>query len=211
MTPQLLIFDLDGTLIDSRKDLAEGINHMRAHYGLDPLAVETVAEYIGDGVRKLVERSLQGANVDVEEALAINKRYYASHLTVHTALYDGVAEGVRQLAQAGHKLALLTNKPGEPSRAIMKHFGLDAFFIAVIGGGDIEKLKPEPDGIFRCLEAAGTESDHAWMIGDHYTDLAVAENAGIKSAFVRYGFGEERGYKPDVYFASFPELVGYFV
>lgn len=211
MTPRLLIFDLDGTLIDSRRDLAEGINHMRAHYGLAPLTVENVSEYIGDGVRKLVERSLQGTDVDVDEAMAINKGYYFSHLTVHTVLYDGVADGIRQLAQAGHKLALLTNKPGEPSRAIMKHFGLDAFFIAVIGGGDLENLKPEPDGVFRCMELAGMAAAQTWMIGDHYTDLAVAENAGIKSAFVRYGFGEELGYEPDVYFASFPELVGYFV
>lgn len=211
MTPQLLIFDLDGTLVDSREDLTEAINHMRAHYGLAPLAVETVTGYVGDGVRKLIERSLQGAGVDVGEAMAINKEYYLAHLTVHTTLYPGVAEGLRRLVQAGHKLALLTNKPGDPSRTIMKHFGLDGLFSAIVGGGDVPNLKPAPDGIFQCLEAAGMPAAKAWMVGDHCTDLAVAENAGIKSAFVRYGFGAERGYKPTVYFASFPDLVGYFV
>ncbi len=100
MEPQLLIFDLDGTLIDSRRDLAAGINHMRAHYGLEPLPLETVVGYIGNGVRRLVEGSLQGAEVDIDEALRINKAYYYSHLTVHTALYEGVAEGVRRLAAA---------------------------------------------------------------------------------------------------------------
>jgi len=209
--PPLLIFDLDGTLIDSRADLAAGINHMRVQFGLAPLTVETVGGYIGDGVRLLVKRSLQGADVDIDEALKINLEYYLSHLTVHTTLYPGVEEGIRKLAQAGHKLALLTNKQGESSRAIMRHFGLGVFFAAIVGGGDVARLKPEPDGVFQCLETAEVAASNAWMVGDHYTDLAVAKNAGIKSAFVRYGFGEERSYEPSVYFASFPELVGYFV
>ncbi len=210
MDSQLLIFDLDGTLIDSRADLAAGINHMRAQYGLEPLPLETVVGYIGNGVRRLVEGSLQGADVDVDEALRINKEYYYSHLTVHTTLYDGVVDGIGRLAKAGHTLAVLTNKPGNPSRAILQHFGISDRFAAIIGGGDIDALKPDPGGVFRCSELAGLDLSAAWMIGDHYTDLAVAANAGIRSAFVRYGFGEEREYKPDVYFASFSELVGYF-
>lgn len=211
MNPQLLIFDLDGTLIDSRADLAEGINHMRGHYGLAPLPFETVGGYIGNGVRLLVERSLQGVAVDFEEALQIYTNYYYSHLTVHTTLYEGVAEGILRLAAAGHKLALLTNKPGDPSREILKHFDLDGYFNTITGGGDIDKLKPEPEGVLHIMELTAMDSSNTWMVGDHYTDLAAAENAGIECAFVRYGFGEERGYKPTQYFASFPELVGYFV
>jgi phosphoglycolate phosphatase len=211
MKNQLLIFDLDGTLIDSRADLAAGINHMRATYNLTPLALETVSGYIGDGVRKLVERSLQNASVDVDEALQVNIDYYFSHLTVHTTLYEGVGDGIQTLYEAGHQLAVLTNKPGEPSRKILRHFGLDEYFGSIIGGGDIPNLKPQPDGVFDCLKFSGIAVPDAWMIGDHCTDLAVAENAGIKNAFVQYGFGEERGYKPDAYFASFSELVEYFV
>lgn len=211
MDSQLIIFDLDGTLIDSRADLATGINCMRAHYGLEALPLEVISGYIGNGVRKLVERSLQGAEVDTDEAIAVNVRAYHKNLTVHTTLYDGVAEGIRQLNRAGHKLAVLTNKPGDPSRQILQHFGLKDEFLTVIGGGDVEHLKPEPDGIFRCAELAEIELANTWMVGDHYTDLSVAQNAGVKSAFVRYGFGEERGFKPDLYFASFQELVGYFV
>jgi len=211
MNEQLLIFDLDGTLIDSRADLAEGINHMRAHYDLPPLPLEIASSYIGNGVRKLVERALQGADVDLDEALQINKDYYFSHLTVHTYLYDGVAAGLRTLSDAGHKLALLTNKPGDPSRSILEHFGLNPLFSSIIGAGDVESLKPEPEGLFKCLEESGVDPSNTWMVGDHYTDLAVAQNAAVKSAFVRYGFGEEHGHEPDAYFASFPELVGYFV
>lgn len=210
MKPKLLIFDLDGTLIDSRRDLAEGINHMRKHYGLDPLPLEIASSYVGNGVRLLVERSLQGAAVDFEEALQINKDYYCSHLTVHTTIYDGVAEGIPRLAAAGHKLALLTNKPGDPSRAILKHFGLEGYFDSIIGGGDIEKLKPDPDGVFLCMEAAAMERSSVWMVGDHYTDLAVAENAGIKSAFVRYGFGETRGFNATENFETFGDLATFF-
>jgi phosphoglycolate phosphatase len=210
MDAQLIIFDLDGTLIDSRADLTAGINHMRVHYGFDPLPLEVVSEYIGNGVRKLVERSLQGADVDVDEALEINKRYYRANLTVHTTLYPGVAEGLHKLKNAGHQLAVLTNKPGDPSREILKHFALDHLFSAIIGGGDVAQLKPEPDGIFHCAELAGVSLEKVWMVGDHYTDLSVAHNAGVKSAFVRYGFGEERGFEPDQYFASFQELADFF-
>jgi len=210
MTAQLIIFDLDGTLIDSRADLAAGINHMRKCFGLEPLPLKTVGSYVGNGVRLLVERSLQGADVDFEEALQINKDYYCSHLTVHTTLYDGVAEGIPQLVAAGHKLALLTNKPGDPSRKILKHFGLDGYFDSIIGGGDIEKLKPEPDGVFHCIETTAMETSNTWMVGDHYTDLAVAENAGVKSAFARYGFGEARGFNATESFETFGDLATFF-
>lgn len=210
MDPQLLIFDLDGTLIDSREDLAAGINHMRSRFGLDSLPLATVVGYIGNGIRRLVEGSLQGADVDVEEALRINKEYYYSHLTVHTNLYDGVEQGISRLIDAGHKLAVLTNKPGAPSRQILEYCGIGNAFTSIIGGGDVEHLKPDPDGAYRCMKISGANEANTWMIGDHWTDLAVAERAGIKSAFVRYGFGDERDYKPDVYFASFSELVGYF-
>ncbi|WP_372807403.1 HAD family hydrolase [Pontiella sp.] len=211
MEPQLIIFDLDGTLIDSRADLTAGVNHMRAHYGLEPLSLETVSGYIGNGTRELVERALQGAAVDVDEAMAINKAYYGDHLVVDTYLYDGVAEGIPELVKAGHKVALLTNKPGDPSREILRLFGLRDYFCAVVGGGDVPNLKPEPDGIFACAEAAGMALADAWMVGDNYTDLAVAENAGVKNAYARYGFGDPLDHKADVYFASFSELVGYFL
>ena len=101
MNTKIIIFDLDGTLIDSRQDLAAGVNHMRTHYGLPPLSLEIASSYIGDGVRKLVERSLQGADVDLDEAVRINKEYYFSHLTVYTTLYTGVADGLRQLVSPG--------------------------------------------------------------------------------------------------------------
>jgi phosphoglycolate phosphatase len=211
MQTQLLIFDLDGTLVDSRADLTAGINHMRSHFGWGALSLESVSGYIGSGVRDLVERSLRGMDVPFEEALQINKAYYNSHLTVHTTTYPGVREGIRKLSQAGHQLALLTNKPGDASRLIIKHFGLDDFFVSVIGGGDVENLKPEPDGVFECLAVAGLDASRVWMIGDHHTDLIVAKNAGIKSAFAKYGFEDKLDCEPNISFDSFPELVDFFI
>jgi len=119
MEKQLLIFDLDGTLAETRQDLTTGINQMRAHYSLPALDVETVTGYIGDGVRKLVERSVQGTEIDVDEALALNKQFYAEHMFDETQLYPGVEEGLAKLA--GYELAVLSNKPGDPTRAILKH------------------------------------------------------------------------------------------
>ncbi|MDZ8117200.1 HAD family hydrolase [Pontiella agarivorans] len=211
MESQLIIFDLDGTLIDARGDLTAAVNRMRKHFGLGPLDFETVSSYIGNGMAKLVERSLQDSDIPLDDAMSIYPGFYYEDLTTHTVLYDGVKQGIPELVQSGHRVALLTNKPGGPSRAILEHFGLSEFFTAIIGGGDVPNLKPEPDGIFRCLECSGMEKARVWMVGDHYTDLAVAENAGVRSALVEYGFGEARGYKPDAQFASFPELVGYFV
>ena len=209
--PYLLIFDLDGTLVDSRADLAAGINHMRRYFGLGELAQETISGYIGSGVRDLVERALHGANVPFDEALNTHQAYYRSHLNVHTTTYPGVCDGIRALWGAGHKLAVLTNKPGEPSRTILKHFGLDTFFSSVIGGGDVEGLKPAPDGIFKSLDTTGVDASRAWMIGDHHTDLAVAKNACIKSAFANYGFGDKLDFEANVSFDSFPELVRFFL
>lgn len=209
--PLLLIFDLDGTLVDSRSDLAAGINHMRVHFGLSELTLDVVSSYIGDGVRSLVERSLQGADVDVDEALLINKAYYRTHLTVHTETYPGVCEGIRTLSDAGHKLALLTNKPGDASRSLMKHFELDGFFTSMIGGGDVENLKPAPDGVFEILDGSCMDASQAWMIGDHHTDIAVAQNAGINSAYAEYGFGDKHNLEAQVIFASFDDLVRFFV
>ncbi|MDP2990252.1 MAG: HAD hydrolase-like protein, partial [Kiritimatiellota bacterium] len=147
MKRQVLIFDLDGTLIDSRRDLATGINLMRRHYGLGPLRVETVTSFVGEGIRNLVERSLQDAPsrlresatpgqaaVDLDEAVRVNKEFYRQHIHDETTLYPGVREGLECLAAAGHALALLSNKPGAASREIMRHFEIETLFASIIGG-----------------------------------------------------------------------------
>lgn len=210
MQNQLLIFDLDGTLADSRADLTTGINLMRAHYGLPPLSLETVTGFVGDGIRKLVERSLQGADVNVDEALRLDKKFYAEHMLDETVLYPGVGDGLKKLAAAGHTLAVLSNKPGDPSRIILKHLGVDELFLRIIGGGDVPNLKPAPDGIFALMADSGMAAENVWMLGDHHTDLEVAHNAGVKSGFVTYGIGQPGEFTADQVWNGFTELVDFF-
>ena len=208
MEKQLLIFDLDGTLADTRADLATGINLMRAHYNLPPLALETVTSYIGNGIRKLVERSLDGVEVELDEALALDKKFYAEHMLDETALYPGVVEGLQALS--GNTLAVLSNKPGDSSRIILKHLGVDGLFFRILGGGDLPNLKPAPDGIVALMEESGISPENTWMIGDHHTDLEVAYNAGVKSGFVTYGIGHAGEFTADQTWHGFEELMGFF-
>ena len=208
MEKQLLIFDLDGTLAETRQDLATGINLMRAHYNLPPLDVETVTGYIGNGIRKLVGRSLEGASLDLDEALVLNKKFYAEHMLDETALYPAVEEGLRTLS--GNALAVLSNKPGDPSRKILKHLGVDDLFFRILGGGDLPNLKPAPDGIVALMEESGISKENTWMIGDHYTDLEVAHNAGVKCGFVTYGLGHAGEFSADQTWHGFEELVEFF-
>jgi phosphoglycolate phosphatase len=208
MEKQLLIFDLDGTLAETRQDLTTGINLMREHYGMMALDVETVTGFIGDGVRKLVERSLMGLNVDVDEAVALNKQFYAEHMFDETRLYPDVEEGLKMLS--GNALAVLSNKPGDPTRAILKHLGVDGLFFRMYGGGDLPNLKPSPDGIEALVEESGISKQNTWMIGDHHTDLEVAHNAGVKSGFVTYGIGHAGDFSADQTWHGFEELIEFF-
>ncbi|HKL22789.1 MAG TPA: HAD-IA family hydrolase [Tichowtungia sp.] len=209
MKKQLLIFDLDGTLVDSSRDLTTGINLMRVHYRLPPLDRKTVAGYIGDGIRKLVERSLQGEDIDVDEALALDRKFYAEHMLDETRLYPGAADGLKKLT--GHQPAVFSNKPGDATRAILKHLGVDHLFFRILGGGDLQNLKPAPDGIDLLIKESGISRKDTWMIGDHHTDLEAAHNAGVKSGFVSYGIGHPGEFIADQTWHGFQELVNFFI
>jgi len=224
MKRQVLIFDLDGTLIDSRQDLATGINLMRRHYGLGPLPVETVAGFVGEGVRNLVSRSLQDAPsnlrestmpgqaaVDLDEAVRVNKEFYRQHIHDETTLYPGVREGLERLAAAGHALALLTNKPAAATHDILRHFNMDALFASVIGGDSGVPLKPNPEAVHAILRAVGGERADTWMVGDNHTDIAAAHRAGIHSIFVTYGMGTLGPEKPEITAAGFDEVAALFL
>ncbi|MDO9540872.1 MAG: HAD-IA family hydrolase [Kiritimatiellia bacterium] len=208
---QLLIFDLDGTLIDSRQDLCTGINLMRRHYNLPPLPTETISGFIGDGVHNLVTRSLNGHNIDIDEAVRINYQFYIQHLYDETVLYPGVADGLRALFNHGYVLALISNKGTEACNKILAHFKILIFFNRVIGENSGLPLKPEPDALLETIRLAETSSTDTWMIGDNYTDLAAARNADVKSVFVTYGIGKAGAEKATLTFADFNSLVEYFL
>ncbi len=201
-----IIFDLDGTLVDSREDLADAVNLTRRDFNLDLLSLETITSFVGNGARKLLERALSGSAVDVETALLTFKQHYQRKMLDKTALYPGVATVVPWLASAGWPLAVITNKPSLHCREILKHFGLYHYFVELIGADSGFPLKPEPDAASYLLSLTNSEAAASWMVGDNYTDMATARRAGMKSCFARYGFGQLRDETFDNAISSFSEL-----
>ncbi len=202
-----MIFDLDGTLIDSRADLTTGVNLMRKHYGLEPLTIETVTTYVGNGTRKLCERSIAGTDIDIEEALPMMKGFYQEHLLDQTALYEGVEEGLKQLHELGIPMAVVTNKPKPPTIAILENLHVADLFTHIIGSGQEFELKPAPDALNHVIESTGTNAAKSLMVGDNYTDLESGRRAGMRNVYCNYGFGRTNGESYEFAVDSFRELV----
>jgi phosphoglycolate phosphatase len=206
----LLVFDLDGTLIDSVGDLTTAVNRLRQDYQLPPLATDLVRRYVGDGVRKLVERALQGHPADFEAALRAYRGYYEHHLHDTTALFPGVADGLKKLCAAGYQLAVISNKPANFCRVLLAQLGIAELFCCVLGDGDTPRLKPDPAPLLEVMRRAGATPEETWMIGDHHTDLEAARHAGVRSVFVSYGLGETGAENPAQRCADFVEIVSFF-
>ncbi len=204
---RLIAFDMDGTLIDSRLDIAGAVNYMRGTMGLEPLSVERVVSFVGNGVSKLVRRAIADAEVDFDEALRRMRNYYSEHLVVSTALYPGVKDGVIALHQRGIKLAVVTNKPSRSADFILKKFSIDPFFGDVSGGDSDYPLKPEPDALNAICKKYQFQPSECWMVGDHYVDLEAGRRAGFKRALARYGFGDPHDEVPDLEVNTFDEFV----
>jgi phosphoglycolate phosphatase len=189
----LVIFDLDGTLIDSKKDLVNAVNATRAHVGMASLADDTVASYIGNGAPVLIRRALgeQASEDQVKEALEFFIEYYRDHPLDFTRLYEGVEPSLARLDAAGVAMAVLTNKPVRISRIIVDGLGVGARFGQVYGGNSFDFKKPHPIGVERLIEESGIPADRALMIGDSGVDIQTAINAHIASCGVTYGFQPE--------------------
>ena len=206
----LLIFDLDGTLIDSKLDLAHAVNATRAHMGMEALEHERVYSYVGSGAPVLIRRALgeQASETEVEEALEFFLEYYREHYLDYTVLYPGVRESLDRLRDAGKRMAVLTNKPVRISKAILDGLGVSGHFFQVYGGNSFDFKKPNPIGIEALQRETGVASPGTLMIGDSSVDIQTARNAGIASAGMTYGFQPETlaDPAPDHLFDSMPEL-----
>jgi phosphoglycolate phosphatase len=188
------LFDLDGTLIDSRADIALAVNLTRQDFGLPPKPMAAIVACVGEGVRLLIER-VSPERPDLWDAMLLRQReHYREHLLDQTALYPGVAQTLRVLRDAGWRLSVVTNKPGSFTRPILEGLGVLGCFGAVVGGGDCPELKPDPAPLRLAAAQLGVTLDAGdWMIGDHVTDLEAGRRAGVKRCFCRFGFGEVRG------------------
>lgn len=210
MSLPAFIFDLDGTLIDSRHDLATAVNLMRGDLGLAALPMPTIIGFVGDGMRRLVERSLRDAgerSTDLERATGLLRRHYAEHLLDRTVLYPGVKEGLEALAARGGHLAVVTNKPTEPARRICAGLGILEYFPLVLGGDACERIKPDPLPLLRVLQVTGAAPSTSWMVGDNTTDLEAGRRAGLRRCFCRFGFGHPGTEVPDLSVDSLLDFV----
>lgn len=188
----LIIFDLDGTLIDSRLDLIQSVNAMLRHFKHPELPGEVVASYVGDGAPMLVRRALGDPDDEgfFKEALQFFLAYYREHKLDHTVVYEGIPEALEQIRVNGtaRKMAVLSNKPVNPSRDIVEALGLGEFFIRVYGGNSFETKKPDPLGVKTLLKETGTAPEDALIVGDSSIDVLTGRNAGIATCGVTYGF-----------------------
>ena len=190
---RLVVFDLDGTLIDSRRDLAESANEMLAGYGAPALPVEQVTDMVGEGARLLVQRSCAAAGLAPvpDDALTRFLAAYDRRLFDHTRPYDGVVAMLRALA-LHVRLAVLTNKPQPPAERLVKGFGFAPHVTSVIGGDAGYPRKPAPEGLLALVARARVTPAETLMVGDSWIDVETAERAGTGFCLARYGFGVAR-------------------
>lgn len=223
---KLVIFDLDGTLIDSRLDLVHSVNAALRHIGRAELPDDVIASYVGDGAPVLIQRALGGEVVDealVRKGLEFFLSYYRAHKLDHTTVYPGVAEALAAIQNSAgqskddaakncaakngatqnggpRNLAVLSNKPVVPSKAIVDALGLGPFFSQVYGGNSFPTKKPDPEGARRLLAEYGVPPQHAAIVGDSHVDVNTGRNAGMVTIGVTYGFAPHtlRDEPPDV-------------
>ena len=189
---RLIAFDLDGTLIESRRDLADSANDLIQERGGAPLSIEAVAGMVGEGARVLVNRALTAAGlVDDPSALPRFLELYDRRLLNHTHLYDGVLDAVTR-ARTRARIAVLTNKPIDPTEKILRGLGIRDLFDDVIGGDGPFPRKPEPASLQALMAQAGAEPADSLLVGDSPVDLETARRASVRCCIVSYGFGFRR-------------------
>jgi phosphoglycolate phosphatase len=214
---RLLVFDLDGTLIDSRLDLIHSVNAMLRHMGRPELDGDIIASYVGDGAPALVRRALENTDDEalLQAALEYFLGYYRLHKLDHTTVYEGIPEALAGVAESWlasngvqRQMAVLSNKPVRPSQDIVRALGLGDFFVHVYGGNSFTTKKPDPLGVRTILEETGVAANEALIIGDSSVDVLTGRNAGLWTCGVMYGFAPHslEEVPPDVLLESPREL-----
>ena len=211
--PRLVVFDLDGTLVDSAGDIAAAVNSALARLSptSTPLPLAQVKGFVGDGARTLIERVLRHQRLELEPdaVLPVYLECYRERLLATTRLYPGIEDALAGLRAKGATLAVLTNKPGDMSRALLDGLGAGQRFARVWGGGDTPARKPDPTGLVALAAELGAEVALTWMVGDSAIDVQTARAAGAKAAGVGWGFDLNalRSAQPDRFVENPQELV----
>jgi phosphoglycolate phosphatase len=206
-----LIFDLDGTLIDSKRDLIHSVNAMLGEMGRARLDEETISGYIGHGAPLLVSRAL-GSTAKEDElrrALQFFLAYYEEHKMDSTCAYPGIPDALAALSRKKVPMAVLTNKPVKISVRILESLGLASYFRVIYGGNSFETKKPDPFGANKILTEFGAQPRETMIVGDSEVDVQTARNAGTIAAAVNYGFGvhDRTQYPADIYLDKLSDLV----
>jgi phosphoglycolate phosphatase len=204
----VLIFDLDGTLVDSKQDLTTSVNYIRTRFDLPLLTAEEIARFIGNGALMLIRRALgpKASEDNVQAGLQMFLSYYRTHMLDSTVLYPGVLETLDRLVDC--KLAVLTNKPVHFSCAMLDGLGVYKRFAAVYGGNSFDHKKPDPVGVYQILSDTKGQRERTWMIGDSAVDVLTGRNAGIRTCGVTYGYATEtfKDAPPDFLIDNFSDL-----
>ncbi len=198
------LFDLDGTLVDSRDDIAASGNHARSALGLPALPLADIQRFVGDGAARLIERLTPGvSSADRDRAVIAFHAHYAAHCCDRTAAYPGAAAALERLRAAGWALGVCTNKPLAYSERILAHCGL---VVDGLRGGDRTR-KPDPGQLVELMGQFASDPSRTWMIGDHHTDLHAAKAAGCRALFCTWGFGQRGDAHADADAATWDDVV----
>ncbi len=205
MKYKAFIFDLDGTLVNSSLDLANAVNELRKHYKLPELDLDTILSYIGNGALKLVERSFKGTGINPKDALQLFLDFYEEGIYNKTDFYPDVEDFLKELKAKKLPAVILTNKPQKMTDILIEKMGAGHYFKHIYGPDEFGK-KPDPNGLKKCIDLLGIDTQDVLMVGDHHTDIFAANSSGVDCVYLSYGFGTIGDSKPDYVFESFKEL-----
>ena len=193
---KLAIFDIDGTLLDTLPDIALAVNEARVSLSLKPISVDTVRRAIGNGQRKLIERTIPEQHIPFDVKFTTEAEAYSRNVKVRTRAYDGIDAVLRTLVADGWKLGVFSNKGDADTISLVSLMGWNDLFSFVRGKRDGIPLKPDPYVINEAIAETGSLRELTWMVGDNYTDVEAGHRAGVRTCFCKWGYGELKGLEP---------------